>query len=191
MSCESAACAADAKVQLASHYELSNEKTEISREQLMETMMELAVENARLEAAVEAMENHMALMEEMLEVRVENAALKAQLKYMEQHRTELTTFQPVHPSTGNGHSPHGVNGLPHPVIPSSFSARGPHLNSPPTQGPHAMPAFYPVVSPNNATYPELQMNVATECPNEKCPNEKCPKAECTNAECSKAECKNR
>ena len=94
--CETPACRADALLQLASHNEVSKEATKSSTEELKHKLMGLHVENARLEAKVQAMEHHMELMEEIYRVRAENEALKAQLKLMEMRNAETASYKLLH-----------------------------------------------------------------------------------------------
>ncbi len=90
LACDAPACRADTHLQLASHQEAASAKTDSTRDDLMQQLMEMHVENARLQAEVEAMAHHMELMEEMYNVRAENAALRAQLNLIERYKAETT-----------------------------------------------------------------------------------------------------
>ncbi|MGI9519115.1 MAG: hypothetical protein ACR2NP_18835 [Pirellulaceae bacterium] len=66
---------------------------------IMHEMMELRMENVRLETHLEAMEAHLGMMEEMSQLRAENAMLTAKVQLMHAHHAQATqahAFQRIH-----------------------------------------------------------------------------------------------
>lgn len=101
VACESTASCPATSIQLASHVEAnspSSPKSTVALEAAMFELMEMRVENARLEATLEAMENHIEQMEELAQIRIENAVLKAELKHMEKQNSHSA-------SVNHGHFP--------------------------------------------------------------------------------------
>ncbi len=66
---ETPTCCPKSFVQLTSHAEAIEEEAAPSRLEMLQEMMEIQVEHARLEANMEAMEHHLEQMEEMFEIR--------------------------------------------------------------------------------------------------------------------------
>lgn len=111
--CETPAGCPKSFVQLTSHAEAIEEEASPSREEMLQEMMEMQVEHARLEATMEAMKHHLEHMEEMFEIRLENEILKAKLKHMEQEKAKSASARhPYHPN-GTVHTPHVAVGVAH------------------------------------------------------------------------------
>ena len=64
---------------------------------MLEEMVELRIENERLKARIEAMEQHMELMAEMAKLRAENQVLMHMMNKKMQHQPKATTVQPWQP----------------------------------------------------------------------------------------------
>ncbi len=92
-------------VQLTSHAETIEEEAIPSRGEMLQGLMELQAENARLEATMEAMEHHVEQMEKMFEIRLENEILKAKLKYMKQEKAHSASEKHLYHSNGTVHMP--------------------------------------------------------------------------------------
>lgn len=110
--CGVPACRANALVRLANHVREVDEDEGRTRHERMQELIELRVENERLQVQVEAMEHHIELMSEMAEVKAENAGLKARLDLMEKHAAHATF---IHARTAaTAHGSFVVPGLPLP-----------------------------------------------------------------------------
>ena len=101
-------------VQMVGHFQEAAAEQASFREEMLEEMMELRIENDRLRSQLEAMEQHMEMLQQIAEVKAENAALQAKLEMWEQHHpVRLSPLPPSHAAM----TPQGtfaVFGAPHP-----------------------------------------------------------------------------
>ena len=178
---------------------------------MLEEMMELRIENERLKARIEAMEQHMEMMAEMAKLRAENQVLMHMINNKIQRQPKATTvqpWQPVHPVAPGHPLPQPYVNAP-PILPpaNAWQPATPqyhtaHSNQPPPARCVAPTAIYP----NPQAYPPARKATkpktpctAPGCNDAKCVSPTCPVADpaqptsvpktCKDPACEGAKCK--